>query len=256
VNNHEPVIVVEDLWKSYNGLQVLRGISFEVHRGETLVVVGLSGAGKSVMLRHIMGLEPPDRGKIMINGTDITALDERERLDLLRSMGMLFQQSALFDSMTVAENTAFYLLQHGDPRTGEFLSGDEIMERVRHALKLAHLEDAEEKMPSDLSGGMRKRAALARLLAYRPEILLYDEPTTGLDPITAQQINELIKNVQRELEATSIVVTHDMASAFEVGDRLALHSGGKLTYIVEKEKFAQIDDPIVKQFLNYSAPVN
>jgi phospholipid/cholesterol/gamma-HCH transport system ATP-binding protein len=248
-------IVAEDIWKSYNGLQVLKGLNLSVRKGETVVIVGRSGVGKSVLLRQIAGLEIPDRGRILIDGVEIPKTDGRRIEHVVRHVGMLFQGSALFDSMSVAENTAFYLLYHGDPKTGRQLPPNEIMQRVKESLEMVDLAGTEYKMPSDLSGGMRKRAALARLIAYRPDIFLYDEPTTGLDPITATHINKLIVRTQERLHATSIVVTHDMTSAFSVGDRLALHHDGKLLYIEDKVTFAQIDNPIIQDFLRYAQPV-
>jgi phospholipid/cholesterol/gamma-HCH transport system ATP-binding protein len=161
-------------------------------------------------------------------------------------MGMLFQGGALFDSMTVEQNAAFYLKEHGDPLTGKKNTPAEIKDRVAHALELVGLAGTQKKLPSELSGGMRKRAALARLIVYRPQIILYDEPTTGLDPITAMQINELIVKTQKELKATSIVVTHDMFSALYVGDRLALIHEGKIAHIAEPKAFLKIDDPLIK----------
>src|SRR4029079_15947511 len=175
--------------------------------------------GKSVLLKHIIGLLKPDRGTVDIDGVRITDLEGAELLFAVRHMGMLFQGGALFDSMTIEENTGFYLKQHGDPHMGKRLSKEELKERVRHALQIVGLEGTENKMPSELSGGMRKRAALARVIVYRPLIVLYDEPTTGLDPITSMQINELINKTKSELKSTSVVVTHDIRSALEVGDR-------------------------------------
>lgn len=237
------MIKVKDLYKSYGPLQVLKGLDLEVPDGETLVILGRSGVGKSVLLRQIIGIESPDKGSIEINGTDITRLSQYERFKIVKSMGMLFQGSALFDSMTVGENVAFYLRQH------EFdLSEEEIQNRVAKALEMVGLAGKQSTMPSDLSGGMRKRAALARLIVYRPKILLYDEPTTGLDPITAQQINNLINAIKKELNATSIVVTHDIRSAIEVGDRLAYHSKGKLLHVAPKDQFLKIQDPLLHDF--------
>jgi len=243
-------IVVEDLWKSYGNMQVLKGLNLEVYKGETVVILGQSGVGKSVLLRQIIGIERPDRGHVAVDGNIISSLQGPDLYKAIKNMGMLFQGSALFDSMTVAENTAFYLQQHGQPDTGQPLSKAEIRERVGEALAMVGLEGSEDKMPSDLSGGMRKRAALARLIVYRPRILLYDEPTTGLDPITAMHINELIIKTQQELNATSIVVTHDIRSALEVGDRLALHHNGTLEVIAKKEDFFSEDNILVKSFLN------
>jgi len=240
------MIKIKDLWKKYNHLEVLTGLDLEVRTGETLVILGRSGVGKSVLLKHIIGLTKPDKGTIDIDGVIITDLSGAELYKAVINMGMLFQGSALFDSMTVEENTAFFLHQHGDVKTGKRMSKKEIRERVDHALEMVNMEGTQEKMPSELSGGMRKRAGLARLIVYRPTILLYDEPTTGLDPITAMHINELIVKTQNELKATSIVVTHDILSALFVGDRLALHRDGKIVHIDTPDNFMKIDDPIIE----------
>lgn len=242
------MIEIKDLWKSYEGHSVLKGLNLTIKAGETLVILGRSGCGKSVLLKQIIGLEKPDKGEVVINHVSISALREGELYLAIREMGMLFQASALFDSMSVGENTAFYLHQHNTH------SQKEIKTRVSDALKMVGLEGKESAMPSDLSGGMRKRAALARLIVYRPKILLYDEPTTGLDPITAMQINDLIVKIQKELHATSIVVTHDLCSAFRVADRIALNHEGKIVYITTKEEFVKIDDPTVQAFLKNSIP--
>jgi phospholipid/cholesterol/gamma-HCH transport system ATP-binding protein len=220
------MIRIRNLWKRYGNLDVLKGLDLEVKQGEILVILGRSGVGKSVLLRHIIGIEKPDAGSIEVNGVTISSLKKNDLYSAIKNMGMLFQGSALFDSMNIEENTAFYLKQHGAP-------ADEIQEKVHSALAMVGLSGSEKKMPSELSGGMRKRAGLARLIVYRPSILLYDEPTTGLDPITAQQINELIVKTQMELKGTSIVVTHDISSALFIADRLALHQDGKIIYIAE-----------------------
>lgn len=239
-------IRVNNLWKKYGSIDVLKGLNLEAREGEILVILGRSGVGKSVLLRHIIGIEKPDQGTIEIDGTEITRCKKNEIYHTVRHMGMLFQSSALFDSMTIGENISFYLQQHGDPKTGEAIDPHIIEQKVEEALARVGLEGITEKMPSQLSGGMKKRAALARLNVYSPSIRLYDEPTTGLDPITAQQINELIVDTQKELKGTSIVVTHDIHSAMFIADRLALHQEGQLSYIGEPNYFWNQDDPIIQ----------
>lgn len=239
----DDAIVVKDVWKSYGSLEVLKGLNLTVREGETVVILGRSGVGKSVLLRQILGIELPDKGDVFVNSMHISKMNESQRFEAVKSMGMLFQGAALFDSMNVGENVAFYLRQHEKK-----LKEKEIQERIAHALEIVHLPNVQAKMPSDLSGGMRKRVALARLIVYRPKIILYDEPTTGLDPITAQHINELINRTKEELKATSIVVTHDIKSAMEVGDRLAFHYDGKIYLIADKHEFVQSKDPILQEF--------
>jgi phospholipid/cholesterol/gamma-HCH transport system ATP-binding protein len=241
----EPKIMIHihDIYKDYGSLQVLKGLSLDVLQGETLVILGRSGVGKSVLLKQIISIEKPDRGYIEIEGERLADYSLKKRLQHDRRMGMLFQGSALFDSMNVGENTAFYLRQH-EPD----LPAKELLERVEHALSMVGLSNTQNKMPSDLSGGMRKRAALARVIIYRPRIILYDEPTTGLDPITAMQINDLIHETQEELKATSIVVTHDIRSAMEVSDRIAFHHDGKIASIAPRNQFFQLDDPLIQSF--------
>lgn len=240
------MIEIRDLWKRFGKMQVLAGMNLDIYDGETLVILGPSGIGKSVLLKHIIGLLKPDAGTVDVNGVRITDLSGPELFKAVHDMGMLFQGSALFDSMNVEENTAFYLKQHGDRETNHKYTKAEITDRVSHALELVGLQGTQKKMPSELSGGMRKRAALARVIVYRPKIVLYDEPTTGLDPIIAMQINELIVKTKEELKATSIVVTHDMFSALYVGDRLALIRDGKIAQIGDPDTFLKIDDPLIK----------
>jgi phospholipid/cholesterol/gamma-HCH transport system ATP-binding protein len=241
------MIVIKDLWKSYGRLKVLKGLNLQIKSGETLVILGRSGVGKSVLLKQIIGIEKPEGGSITVNGTDLLTADEKKKYGVLGSMGMLFQGAALFDSMNVEENVGFYLTEHLDPETGKHRDAKEVHRRVGEALSMVGLEGIEHKMPSELSGGMRKRAALARLIAYRPQILLFDEPTTGLDPITAMQIDHLIVETQRELKATSIVVTHDIRSALEVGDHLALFEDGQIVTLGTPDNF--FNHPLAKKFL-------
>ncbi len=237
------MIHVHEIWKSYGKLQVLKGLNLDILEGETLVILGRSGVGKSVLLKQIIGLESPDKGYVEVDGQKVSDLTIRTRRPNLKPMGMLFQGSALFDSMNVEQNTSFYLMQHYPD-----LSEQEIKKRVANALLMVGLENTQKKMPSELSGGMRKRAALARLVVYRPEIILYDEPTTGLDPITSMQINHLINQTKQELNATSVVVTHDIRSALEVGDRIAFHNDGKIAFVAPKEQFLRLEDPLIKDF--------
>lgn len=249
------MISVKNVHKRFEGPDVLKGLSLEVLEGETVVILGRSGAGKSVTLRLIMGLDKPDTGTVQVGEHMISQMSQRQRFRQVSGMGMLFQSAALFDSMTVGENTAFYLTEHRDRDSGKWLSPGEIKDRVANALGMVGLEGTEKKMPSELSGGMRRRAALARLIVYHPSVLLYDEPTAGLDPVTAMQINELIVKTQHELKATSIVVTHDLRSATEVGDRLALHHEGAIALIAPKHEFFQLDDPLLRSFiLNTTLP--
>ena len=240
------MIEVKDLYKKFGPLEVMKGLNLDIQQGETLVVVGKSGVGKSVLLKHILGLTRPDAGCVFVDGVNITELRGNQLYSAIKHMGMLFQGAALFDSMNIEQNTAFHLVEHGNPETGTNYARQEIKERVAEALEMVGLGGTQDKMPSDLSGGMRKRAGLARLVVYRPQYLLYDEPTTGLDPVTSMQINDLIVKTQRELKATSIVVTHDIVSALVVGDRLALVENGQVIHIDTPETFIEIDHPTIK----------
>ena len=221
----EPLFQVRGLTKSYNGRTVLDHLDFDVLRGECFVILGRSGTGKSVTLRQLNGLEKPEEGTVVFDGTELTRLRERELFPIRRRIAMLFQSGALFDSMDVLDNVAFPLREHTD------LGEAEIRDTVRHKLSLVKLRDVEKKMPSELSGGMRKRVALARSLTLDPEVVLFDEPTTGLDPVTSATIGTLINSIQQELGVTSVVVTHDIPLARKVGDRLAFLSDGKFAFL-------------------------
>lgn len=240
------MIYVKGLWKSYRNVPVLKGLDLAVPAGKTLIILGRSGVGKSVLLRQITGLEKPDQGTVEVDGILVSALKQASLYKVMQNFGMLFQSSALFDSLTVGENVAFYLKEHPDRNE---LSTSEIADLVQDSLKKVGLADMQSKMPSELSGGQKRRAALARLIIYRPKIMLCDEPTTGLDPITAMQINELIAATHHELQATTIIVTHDMQSALTLGDLFALHHDGKIVSVDTKEGFLQSENPLIHEFL-------
>lgn len=240
------MITIRDLYKRFKSHKVLEGLNLEIQTGETLVIIGPSGAGKSVLLKHIIGISEPDKGTVSVNGVTITGLHGPNLLKAIKRMGMLFQGGALFDSMTIADNVGFYLTEHADPQTGKYLTKSELRDRVDESLEMVGLAGTQSKVPNELSGGMRKRAALARLIAYRPSVLLYDEPTTGLDPITSMQISELIVKIQEELKATSVVVTHDFASALTCANRLALLRDGSIAHIGKPDDFIKIEDPIIE----------
>lgn len=246
------MIRAENVWKSYGSNQVLKGLTLDVPLHATVVILGRSGAGKSVLLRQIMGLDTPDEGSIWIGDTCISTLQGKAKQRSLLDVGMLFQSSALFDSMTVGENVAFHLKQNGELHEDRRVTPKEIQERVALALSQVGLDDYQDKLPSELSGGQKRRAALARLIIYHPKVLLFDEPTTGLDPITANNINELIATTVRKLGATAIVVTHDLNSALEVGDYFALHHEGKIAYVDEKRAFLQKGDTLVRSYLEHA----
>jgi len=238
-----PVIEVRGLWKSFGDLEVLRGVDLTVLEGETMVVLGASGCGKSVLLKHVIGLLKPDRGSIVIEGQEITGLESHELEELRMSYGMVFQGAALFDSMTVGENVGLPLKEHRG------IKGDELRDIVESKLRMVGLAGVSQKWPSELSGGMKKRVALARAIALDPDIILYDEPTTGLDPIMAEQINELIRALQREVNATSIVVTHDLHSAKFTGDNIALMQDGHIEFVGTLDELKCSDNVAVRTFL-------
>ncbi|MDE0687296.1 MAG: ABC transporter ATP-binding protein [Candidatus Poribacteria bacterium] len=242
------MISIRNVTKNFGGKNVLNGLSLEIPRGETLVIMGQSGCGKSVLLKIITGLMSADSGEIWFDGTEISSLNGKEINILRRKIGMLFQSAALFDSMTVAENVAFMLDQH----TG--LDKREMRKVVDEKLSLVDLEGVQDLRPAELSGGMRKRVGLARALAFDPEVILYDEPTTGLDPVTCTEINQLIKDLHERLQVTSVVVTHDMHSAFSVATRMAMIHEGKQVAYGRPDEIINIDDPILQQFILFGAP--
>jgi len=229
--------------KAFGPNKVLRGVNLDVVRGETVVVLGGSGSGKSVLLRHAVGLFRPDAGQVFVEGVEISKLREDGLLETRKKVGMLFQSGALFDSMTVRENVSFALDEHTD------WDGARILARVEEVLRLVELEGVLHLMPSDLSGGMRKRVALARAIALAPAAILYDEPTTGLDPITANTINHLIRSLQKRLGVTSVVVTHDIHSAFAVGDRIAFLHEGRILFHGTTAEARTAAEPLLRNFL-------
>jgi len=239
----QPFIRYVDLHKAFGPKAVLCGVNLEVEQGETLVVLGGSGSGKSVLIRHTVGLHRPDRGEVWVDGTEITRLDEDDLIETRKKVGFLFQAGALFDSMTVHDNVSFALREHTD------WDEDRVRERVREVLALVELEGVDELMPSDLSGGMRKRVALARAVVLAPRAVLYDEPTTGLDPITANTINELIRSLQERLGITSIVVTHDIHSALSVGNRIAFLYDGVIRFHGTTAEAREAREPLLRNFL-------
>jgi phospholipid/cholesterol/gamma-HCH transport system ATP-binding protein len=235
--------VLENIYKSFGDNQVLAGVNVEIGDGETMVILGQSGCGKSVLLKLILRLLNHDSGRIVIDNEDTSTYTEDRMMPVRKKFGMLFQSAALFDSLTVEENVSYMLREHTD------MSDKEIADRVEEVLSFVNLSGAQKVMPADLSGGMRKRVALARALAYKPQYILYDEPTTGLDPLTARTINELIRNTQEQLDVTSIVVTHDLISAFYVGDRFALIKGGVAAFYGTPDEFKASSDPFIKDYL-------
>jgi len=241
------MIRVVDLYKSFGKNYVLCGANLTVNKGETMVVIGQSGSGKSVLIKLMIGLLKPDSGQIFIDGVETTCLNEYELQRMTKKFGMLFQGSALFDSMTVAQNVAFGLERH------EHCSRGEIKGVVEESLAKVGLHGIEDKMPHELSGGMKKRVGLARAIAYQPQIMLYDEPSTGLDPIRADSINDLINMLKEEMEVTSVVITHDMVSAYKVADRIAMLYEGKIIEVGTPEEIRNSKSEIVQQFIHGQA---
>ncbi len=237
------MIELRDIHKSFEGNYVLRGADLKVEKGESLVVIGGSGSGKSVLLKHIIGLLKPDRGTVVIDSTDLSLLDEEGLNEIRKKFGMLFQSAALFDSMKVWENVGFGLKRHTR------MTAPEIKEVAVRKLRMVGLVGIEDEMPSELSGGMRKRVGLARAIAMEPEILLYDEPTTGLDPIMADAINELIIKMREKLKVTSVAITHDMKSAYKIADTIAMLYNGVIIDSGSPEEIQNTSNPVVRQFI-------
>lgn len=238
------MIDISGLHKSLGGHKVLNGVHLKIDKGSTCVIIGRSGCGKSVLLKHIVGILKPEKGRVLIGGQDVCSLEEKELHKLRLKIGMVFQGGALFDSMTVGENVGFGLIEHDN------LPHRKLLERIESSLAMVGLHGIGSLMPSELSGGMRKRVALARAICIKPEIILYDEPTTGVDPITADSINELIKSMHDKLKVTSIVVTHDMKSAYKVADKIAMLYQGKIIAEGTSDEIQKTRNPIVHQFIN------
>jgi phospholipid/cholesterol/gamma-HCH transport system ATP-binding protein len=243
VDQPQPAIELHQVHKAFGAQKVLQGVDLAVPPGETTVIIGRSGSGKSVILKHMIGLIRPDSGRVLVGGQDLAGMDDRQLNDLRRRFGMLFQDAALFDSMSVGDNVAFPLREH--TRLGE----REIARKVAEKLDMVGLAGVEAKMPAHLSGGMRKRAGLARAIALEPEIILYDEPTTGLDPPLADAINQLIAETQRRLGTTGVVISHDIAGAFAVGQHVAMLYQGRIVAAGPPDQLRHSEDPVVRQFL-------
>lgn len=251
VVTEEPLITFKGVKKRFGPKVIYDNLDLVVNRGETLTILGGSGVGKSVMLKMLIGLLHPDAGTITFDGIELTKLNDREYGQIRRRIGMLFQGAALFDSLTVAENVAYGLHEHQliNPMTEA-----EIDQRVARSLELVGLPGVQEMMPADLSGGMRKRVGLARCIAVQPEVILFDEPTTGLDPINTARINNLIKGIAEALNVTTLVVTHDMGTAFDVSDRLAMVYRGRILLQGPPRIFRESEDPRIKNFIHGIAP--
>ena len=237
------MIEIINVCKTFDGHRVLENLNLNIRTGETTVIIGRSGCGKSVLLKHIIGLLRPDTGHVLIEGRDITRMDEKELKGVRMKFGMLFQGAALFDSLTIMENVGFAMLEHTNA------TKDEVAKRVKECLALVGLKDIEYKKPAELSGGMRKRVGLARAILLRPQVILYDEPTTGVDPIMGDSINDLIVKLHTKLNVTSIAVTHDMSSAYKIANRITMLYNGKIVADGKPEEIKDTADPIVKQFI-------
>jgi phospholipid/cholesterol/gamma-HCH transport system ATP-binding protein len=241
------MIRIVDLHKSFGGKKVLQGVNLSIERSETVVIIGQSGSGKSILIKHLIGLIRPDKGEIYLDGEEISCLDEASFRKIRRRFAMLFQGAALFDSLTVLDNVMFGLKRYTQ------LSSEEIEEKAREALHKVGLRGIENLLPYELSGGMKKRVGLARAIAYQPEIILYDEPSTGIDPIRADAINDLILQMKRDLKVTSVVITHDMVSTYKVADRIAMLYQGKIIETGTSEEIRNSPNRVVQQFINGTA---
>ncbi len=238
------MIEARQLKKSFGPQRVLDGVDLRVEKGESVVIIGRSGGGKSILLKHLIGLLGPDEGDVLIEGESIARMNERQLLEVRRKFGMLFQGAALFDSLTVAENVAFVLQRERK------LTEQEIAKKVDEALEMVDLGGTQDKKPAELSGGMRKRVGLARAIIYQPRIVLYDEPTTGLDPIVADSIDQLIVRVRERLAVTTVAVTHDMRSARRIGQRILMLHQGRIHFSGTPDEIFQSRDPVVYRFVN------
>jgi len=241
------MIEIINLCKSFESHTVLDNLNLNIKKGETMVIIGRSGCGKSVLLKHIIGIMKPSSGQVIIDDVDITKLDQKRLNDFRMKFGMLFQGAALFDSLTIGENVGFALSEHTD------LSSFQIVKRVKECLAHVGLEDIERLKPAELSGGMKKRVGLARAIAVNPEIIMYDEPTTGVDPIMGDAINDLVVELHDKLNVTSIAVTHDMVSAYKIADRIAMLYEGKIIEAGTPEEIKNTKNPIVRQFITGAA---